>query len=260
MGHILSSLRFLERKTPIDNPLEQFAGGYMDYLQAPLQPLMDNLENDTYEGFERDPVKYRQYEEAVFQALCDRAGLKNSVEVFVCGAGRGPLVEGCLRASKRAQVPIRLTAVEKNPNAFVTLQERKATEWGDTVDLVFSDMRAFNPPRPADIIVSELLGSFGDNELSPECLDGVMRTLAPDGISIPCSYTSYLAPVANQKLFSETSNATDTKFPEQPYVVMFQASSVLSATGGRENWAKFAECWSFDHPRNDVVCDEAGEY
>lgn len=24
----------------------------------------------------------------------------------------------------------------------------------------------------ADLIVSELLGSFGDNELSPECLDG----------------------------------------------------------------------------------------
>jgi protein arginine N-methyltransferase 5 len=85
-----------------------------------------------------------------------------------------------------------------------------------------------------------------------------MRTLAPDGISIPCSYTSYLAPVSNQKLHSETSNATDTKFPEQPFVVMFQAVSVLSAAGGRENWAKFAECWSFDHPRNDVVCDESG--
>ncbi len=29
----------------------------------------------------------------------------------------------------------------------------------------------------ADILVSELLGSFGDNELSPECLDGVQRFL-----------------------------------------------------------------------------------
>lgn len=33
------------------------------------------------------------------------------------------------------------------------------------------------PTDKADIIVSELLGSFGDNELSPECLDGVMRCL-----------------------------------------------------------------------------------
>lgn len=29
----------------------------------------------------------------------------------------------------------------------------------------------------ADIIVSELLGSFGDNELSPECLDGAQQHL-----------------------------------------------------------------------------------
>ena len=35
--------------------------------------------------------------------------------------------------------------------------------------------------------VSELLGSFGDNELSPECLDGAQRFLKEDGISIPSS-------------------------------------------------------------------------
>jgi hypothetical protein len=28
-----------------------------------------------------------------------------------------------------------------------------------------------------DILVSELLGSFGDNELSPECLDGAQKFL-----------------------------------------------------------------------------------
>jgi protein arginine N-methyltransferase 5 len=36
---------------------------YLDYLQAPLQPLMDNLESQTYEVFERDPVKYKSYQE-----------------------------------------------------------------------------------------------------------------------------------------------------------------------------------------------------
>jgi hypothetical protein len=38
-------------------------------------------------------------------------------------------------------------------------------------------MRTLDVPEPASIIVSELLGSFGDNELSPECLDGAMRFL-----------------------------------------------------------------------------------
>jgi len=38
-------------------------------------------------------------------------------------------------------------------------------------------MRIIEVPEKADILVSELLGSFGDNELSPECLDGAMRFL-----------------------------------------------------------------------------------
>jgi len=44
-------------------------------------------------------------------------------------------------------------------------------EWGESVTVVSSDMREWKAPQKADIIVSELLGSFGDNELSPECLD-----------------------------------------------------------------------------------------
>ena len=38
-------------------------------------------------------------------------------------------------------------------------------------------MRVIEIPEKADILVSELLGSFGDNELSPECLDGAVRFL-----------------------------------------------------------------------------------
>lgn len=49
----------------------EFAPGYADYLQAPLQPLMDDLGSATYDVFERDPVKYAQYEEAILLALSD---------------------------------------------------------------------------------------------------------------------------------------------------------------------------------------------
>ena len=38
-------------------------------------------------------------------------------------------------------------------------------------------MRSIVIPEHVDILVSELLGSFGDNELSPECLDGASRFL-----------------------------------------------------------------------------------
>jgi protein arginine N-methyltransferase 5 len=86
-----------------------------------------------------------------------------------------------------------------------------------------------------------------------------MRCLSPAGISIPCSYTSFLAPVSSNKLHSEIANSSDPKYPEQPYVVMFQAAQILSEAGGRENYPKYAECWGFDHPRHDIVCDSLGE-
>lgn len=71
------------------------------------------------------------------------------------------------------------------------LQEKRDTEWAGAVRLVFGDMRVITPPEKADILVSELLGSFGDNELSPECLDGANRFLK--GLpSDPKTYSSTL--------------------------------------------------------------------
>ncbi|KZW02744.1 Skb1 methyltransferase [Exidia glandulosa HHB12029] len=259
-------VRHLEKTSPalqaMETPgtLENFAKGYMDYLQAPLQPLMDNLQSMTYEVFEKDPVKYYQYEEAVFRALSDRQPDSRTV-ICVAGAGRGPLVAGCLRAIERSSRNAVVYAVEKNVNAFVTLQERRDAEWGPLVTIVYGDMRTVELPEKADILVTELLGSFGDNELSPECLDGAMRFLKPDGISIPASYTAHLAPLSSSKLFMEVQSSPDQKFAETPYVVLFQAVNVLSGDGGGVRGkcgGRVQECWEFEHPRRDIPLDSQG--
>jgi protein arginine N-methyltransferase 5 len=62
--------------------------------------------------------------------------------------------------------------------------------WGDQVTVISSDMREWQPPVKADILVSELLGSFGDNELSPECLDGAQHLLKGN-VSLFHIYTHY---------------------------------------------------------------------
>jgi len=100
--------------------------------QAPLQPLQDNLESQTYETFERDTNKYLAYEEAVHAALLDRvpqaeASTRSSV-LMVVGAGRGPLVRASLRASQKAGRKLQVYAVEKNPNAVITLQNLVVSE------------------------------------------------------------------------------------------------------------------------------------
>jgi protein arginine N-methyltransferase 5 len=54
----------------------QFAQGYEDFLQFPLQPLMDNLESQTYEVFEKDPVKSTEYQRTMYLAILDKVPLE----------------------------------------------------------------------------------------------------------------------------------------------------------------------------------------
>lgn len=61
----------LQQSDPTNRVLETFTHGYEDRLQIPLQPLADNLESRTYEIFEKDPIKYVQYEN-VNEIIADR--------------------------------------------------------------------------------------------------------------------------------------------------------------------------------------------
>lgn len=149
--------------------------GYLDALQSPLQPLMDNLEAQTYETFEQDPVKYARYEAAVAKALQHvmrsrleeekkmdderehkieeeekkmqiaddhSAAMHEKVIVMVVGAGRGPLVAATLSAAASTQIPVQVFAVEKNANAVITLRNRVIQEkWEDQVTIVATNMR-----------------------------------------------------------------------------------------------------------------------
>lgn len=92
-------------------------------------------------------------------------------------------------------------------------------------------------------MVSELLGSWGDNELSPECLDGAQRFLKEGGVSIPQEYTSYVAPMSSHKLWREVSNFEELKKLETAYVVKLH------------NFVQLAEekpCFTFHHPNEEV--------
>ena len=261
--HYLNILRRLQMEQPPQTTMERFGAGYQDYLQAPLQPLTDNLESITYEVFEKDPVKYDLYLQAIERALMDwrqqnkpTSGSMGKVVVAVVGAGRGPLVTRALQASENTGVPIELWALEKNPNAFVLLERHNMLSWKDQVKLVRSDMRAWKGPnktRPLhplhpngttalqvphdyyaiDILISELLGSFADNELSPECLDGILPLLNPTHrIAIPQSYPAFLTPIAAPNLHADllARMPTDKEAPNTPYVVMLHAVDYLSTT------------------------------
>ncbi|KAI1164723.1 PRMT5 arginine-N-methyltransferase-domain-containing protein [Nemania serpens] len=289
-GHnaYLSYLRHLERQQEPYSELElNTLTNFQDWLQSPLQPLSDNLESVTYEVFEGDPVKYNQYEIAIEEALREWAKLKkpmsspDGVVIAVAGSGRGPLVTRALQASETTGVPVRVWAVEKNPNAYVYLLRQNQTVWGGRVMVVKTDMRAWKGPiisspsstttPPAeptygkvDILVSELLGSFGDNELSPECLDGIQHVLAPGhGISIPSSYTAHVSPIATPRLFADIAGrraqgaAADDAAAhafDTPWVVRLFALDFVAARGVPGH-ARFQCAWEFAHPLPAATMD-----
>jgi len=262
-----------EVKAALDSEEAILERAYLDSLQRPLQPLKDHLEFSMYETFEKDPVKYTRYQEAIFMALSDGLGpmkdlnstvvAPRRVVIAVVGAGRGPLVMRCIRAFQQLQSPpgsvsLKVLAVEKNPSAAVYLRSMRQhhPEWANVVTVVEGDARKLSPIMiencVVDIVVSELLGSFGDNELSPECLDPFLLgpCCKPTTISIPMQYTSFLAPISSVRLHTEAK--TQAQIPhdgaqslglqramETSYVVRTHAASQSHAE---------QPCWVFNHP------------
>jgi protein arginine N-methyltransferase 5 len=320
----------------LDTPLAKMEREYLDALQKPLQPLADHLEFQTYEVFERDPIKYAQYEKAVYLAMYDylvsisssslqtitttttadsmvtQQDTQNMDEdndkqnhhhhhhqqyyrVLVAGAGRGPLVHAVIRAIQNLQrdhlhpLPqVWIYAVEKNPSAIFYLRSKHKQEWSQLastnhihVRIVESDLRCLqastlfagdsksqsssSSSATANLIVSELLGSFGCNELSPECLDDLMHKTdvcnRQTTKSIPARYTSFAAPVSSMHLFHAVQQQAlypaknpsydavmvgRTRAFETPYVVRPHAASQIYSA---------SQCWSFSHPSPVVVVD-----
>lgn len=325
--HHLQYLRHLRSKSnllhKLDNQEAILETPYLDNLQSPLQPLGDHLEYQTYETFEKDPVKYRNYGLAVEYALLD--GLEENkfssssvvssnvdlyeVTILVVGAGRGPLVRESISAVSRVSASLndakvvgmqqrkkglhaKIIAIEKNPSAVLYLQSLKGSDpsWNggrdynpyssdegsinkivlgtSNVSVIGCDMREANShpilkdmidnvKSRGDIVVSELLGSFGDNELSPECLDGVQQCgiLKDDCVSIPQNYTAFIVPVSSARLYCEAKNQScfplnTNEGPASPSVGMQRALEtpyVVRSHAASQTHAEQA-CWTYTHP------------
>lgn len=282
----VSYMRHLERnQPPYENIETPTLITFQDWLQSPLQPLSDNLESATYEMFEGDPVKYDQYELAITEAMRDWKEFKKPTSsvpyeghaepeliVAVAGAGRGPLVTRVLRAAASTGTAIQLWALEKNQNAYVYLLRQNEREWKGQVTVVKTDMRGWAGPTPkghdilttkVDILVTELLGSFGDNELSPECIDGIQRHIArPHGISIPASYTAHLSPISTPRIHADLGSriTTDPNAFDTPWVVRLFAIDFVCQSVPLQH--RFQEAWEFSHPvevtRADDFIEEHG--
>lgn len=203
---------------------------YKYTLSNPLQPLANQLTSSMYQVFESDHTKYDSYQMAIEKAIKTKG---EKAIVAVVGAGRGPLVDRALKAGAT-----NIYVIEKNHAASVLLRQRLKKDWPSTVSVFEGDMREIELPEKVDILVSELLGGIGDNELSPECLFGCNQFLNEGAISIPTNYTSFLCPISSHHLWS-MANSGDL---DTMYVVTMNSAILASEE---------KELFSFTHPSKD---------
>ncbi|QID84308.1 histone synthetic lethal [Saccharomyces pastorianus] len=227
-------------------------------IMPPLKPHSDTLLNSTYLTFEKDLVKYDLYESAILEALQDlssRATFKRPLVVLVAGAGRGPLVDRTFKTLSMLSLENRVSiiAIEKNPQAYLYLQKRNFDYWDNKVELIKEDMTKWQTNEPperrvqVDLCISELLGSFGCNELSPECLWSIEKYHSRnDTVFIPRSYSSYIAPVSSPLFYQKLSKVNRSL--ESPWVVHRVPYCILSS--------KINEVWRFEHPMFEKDVDQ----
>lgn len=222
-------------------------------LMPPLKPHSESLTNYVYSVFEQDSIKYDMYQDAIQKALHDliASSRSQSLVVLIAGAGRGPMVERAIRASKYLKVldKVKIIALEKNKQACLYLQKRNFDSWNNKVQIIKEDMRLWKDESiKVDLCVSELLGSFGCNELSPECLYTVERYHSKTNtIFIPQSYTSYIAPIASYLLHQKVNELN--KDNESVWIMHNVPYCILSS--------KINELWTFEHPISEFELSAA---
>ncbi|CCW70362.1 unnamed protein product [Phytomonas sp. Hart1] len=213
----------------------------------------------------------------------------HTVYVVLLGCGRGGIADEIISAASTLGLRLRLFAIEKNqPAAELTrLRWLCDPEWGHqaatfdhTLEVIIGDGRylfdnsGYNGSGVGsvqlpddfglcDLLVSEMLGSFGDNELSPECIDTfhnqLLRIQAAKGIipnknlvSIPQSYTTWVAPLRStsiEQCVLDTAIRGLTVCPEDctnRHVAVFSFPMVSHITRGiLLDWPQ--ACWTFSH-------------
>ena len=95
------------------------------------------------------------------------------------GPGRGPILREIINTCISLEFEdFHIKAIEKNYNSVIMLRDYiKENEimLKNRVEIICEDIRSYFCEDKADIMVSELIGSFGDNELSPELICSAER-------------------------------------------------------------------------------------
>ncbi|KAL9880083.1 protein arginine N-methyltransferase 5-like isoform X1 [Glossina fuscipes] len=236
-----------------------------DILKTQSSPLYGNFDCRAHEIFEKKSMKYEFYQNAIAAALIDRVSDQEIDDkltvIMILGAGKGSLVQSALNAAEYTKRKVRVYIIEKTHNAIRTLAAMTEKFWSTKdVRLFSSDMLEGSPPEKADILVSELSGSFKDHELFLERLDYAQHFLKPDGISMPSQSISYVNPIMSFKLFNDVRQIVHKRnfAPDRQGDYHSHSETGLAAPSkGIYNIGIPQPLFTFLHPSRDAFIDSS---
>jgi protein arginine N-methyltransferase 5 len=245
-----------------------------------ISPLSPPLKLEEYSMLERDRGKYMLYWAAIhmaFQAMVesshhsqDRRGF---VQCIVVGPGLGRLIRFCLDAARKTQTTVIIHAVEANPLAVEFLKKEyeancdSVTIHGPLVLHPF--FRESDLPDSLsclchrfDFAVSELLGSFGDDEFLPEITAAIQHLfLKPsDSIMIPRTWTTYVAPIHSprtREFFVKAKKPLDACYVmglPQDCIILAQEGEMWSGNCSQPPQAEFSGYHQFNINHSSLIC------
>nr|CAB3265172.1 protein arginine N-methyltransferase 5-like [Phallusia mammillata] len=177
-----------------------------------------------YESMEMDRAKYFLYYTSIH--LCLKSwDPKNILNILVVGAGRGRLVDFCNECLNEFNISGTVHVLEVNTCANNLLKQkfdgdskvvihepiaiRTVKEIESAISSNHCDSKLTNLAKTkcVDLFVSELFGSFGDNEFVAEILSASVKLFGkhsesglPLCTSIPESYTTYICAIHSKTL------------------------------------------------------------
>jgi hypothetical protein len=177
-----------------------------NFLDELPQLTTTELIEYNYELLRKDIVKLDRYRQAIDSALKDkRTGLP--MTIYVMGSGIESLVDILIDLLKEDIVKHRLIAVDKNTYMIKLLNAKKQENLGNVnLTVLDGDVRDENtygtPILPADIIVTDFIGVFGDNEMVREYVSKLPKEMIVKNVTtwIPQSYELFVVPIATNEM------------------------------------------------------------
>ena len=143
----------------------------------------------------RDHSRMEAFRRAIFQTVTP------GDVVLDLGAGTGILAFWALQAGAK-----RVFAVEQTSILITARQIAKQNRLDDRICFIRGDSRDVQLPEQADLMVSELLGSFGiEEDVLPLTLDARNRFLKKGARLIPQALTLFVAPVEAPEVYDTIS-------------------------------------------------------